>query len=163
MRKQYIMEEEEYMPIDEYENHINIYSNSSRALGRQLSNFYRSETEHPKYGMFMSVEGFYYWLLTGKKNVELKELHGFEAKKVGSSIEPILDSNDEEFKKEIQTMILLKISQNKRIEKNLAESTLPLTHYYYYGSIENPTIHRLPQHDYMVKIISDYRDALKSR
>lgn len=157
------MKDEEYMPIDEYDNHINIYSNSARALGRQLSNFYRSETEHPEYGKFMSVEGFYYWLLTGKKNEELRELHGYEAKKVGSEFDSVVDSNNDSFKKEIQTMILLKISQNKRIENNLASSNLPLTHYYYYGSIENPKVHRLPQHDYMVNIITQYRDALQSK
>ena len=60
-------------------------------------------------------------------------------------------------------MIILKLSQNRRIQKGLIESSLPFTHYYYYGSIDNPKVHRLPQHDYMVDIISQYRDNLKSR
>ena len=153
----------EYMPIDEGEDHINIYSGSGLALGRQLSNFYRTEIEHPEYGTFNSVEGFYFWLLSGKENDILRELHGYEAKQTGTSFNTVVDSNSPEFKIEVQTMIILKLSQNRRIQKGLIESSLPFTHYYYYGSIDNPKVHRLPQHDYMVDIISQYRDNLKSR
>lgn len=60
--------------------HINVYSRGETAVGRWLSNFTRCSLETED-GNFESIEGYWYWLTT--HDCELRELHGFLAKKVG--------------------------------------------------------------------------------
>ena len=149
-------------PKDEGKDHINIYSKSALPLGRALSNFFQSTFIHPDYGMFKSMEGYYYWLLTGKKHDELKELFGYPAKKLGKSFEKIRKI-DRSFKEEIQEGICYKILQNTYIQDLLIDSHLPLTHYYYYGDKDNDPkiVDRSKEDDYMINAIEEIRINLK--
>ena len=49
----------DYKPLNDGVDHINIYSRGKTQLGRMLSNFYLSPFNHPVYGGFNTVEGFY--------------------------------------------------------------------------------------------------------
>lgn len=143
-------------------DHINVYSKSKLKLGRALSNFFHSVFIHPNYGKFYSVEGFYYYLLTGEVHEELKELHGYEAKKFGESLTKVVKI-DKHFKERIQEAIAYKIISNDYIQNLLIDSELPLVHYYYYGDpMLEPKIYDLSkQHDYMIHAIEEIRIRLQ--
>ena len=132
-----------WKPIDEGIDHINIYSKSSERLGRALSNFFRAQFFHPNYGEFQSIEGFYYWLKTGKQNHELRFLYGFEAKKIGEEFKQIRKV-DNKFREEMEYAISLKVVQTPYIQELILDSIeddLPFAHYYYYGDkYNNPVI-----------------------
>jgi len=148
-------------PSTEGIDHINIYSKSAVPLGRALSNFAHYKFKHETYGIFHSVEGFYYWLLTGKKHDELKELWGIEAKNVGMSFPKVHKLNDS-FKQEVQLAIGLKIMQNHYIKDLLMHSTLVFAHYYYFGEIKYcKVVDRYKQHKYMVDACEQVRIFLK--
>lgn len=151
-----------YHPKYEGVDHINIYSKSKLPLGRALSNFFHSVFIHPDYGTFHSIEGFYYYFLTGELYPELKEMYGYEAKKFGQSKEKVAKV-DRKFKERIQKAITIKIIQNDYIQKLLVASTLPLVHYYYYGDIlQEVKIYDLSkEHDYMVHAIEEIRFNLQ--
>jgi len=135
--------------IDPYEDgvtHINVYSKGNTEIGRLLSNFAHTPFTHPKYGHFESVEGLWYYLSSGCQGEELRELYGFEAKKVGrqimeniqwSTVEGKERPNEanEEFIEDIKEGIRQKLRENRDILNKLCKTQdLPLVHYYvYYG------------------------------
>jgi len=150
-------------PKTESENHINIYSNSCVPLGRALSNFAHFPFKHPEYGTFQSVEAAYYWLFTGKQHDELKPLWGLEAKRFGQSL-PKDVKLDKKFKEEISYFIGLKVLQHPYILDLLIHSTLPFTHYYYFGDIENCVVKDMSrEHNYMVEACETIRIELKKQ
>lgn len=117
--------------------HINVYSKGSTPLGRMLTNFSGLGIEHPEYGKFQSIEGFWYWLKTGMRFDALRSLTGWIAKEVGKKLEVV---DHPTFIQEVKKALLYKVEQNINLWNMLKESTLPLTHYYYYGSIDNAKI-----------------------
>lgn len=116
--------------------HINIYSKGRTALGRWLSNFAREPIETAD-GPFESIEGYWYWLLTGEER--LRVLYGWVAKETGKQL--IVDPHcptripppEEVFQDAIKTALWLKAKANPRMCAALCASTLPLAHYYVYG------------------------------
>jgi hypothetical protein len=149
-------------PKEESITHINVYSNSCTPLGRALSNFAHFPFVHPEYGRFESVESFYYWLLTGQEHDELKGLWGLKAKTFGMSL-PVKAKVDKKFKEQIQYAIGLKVLQHSYIKDLIMHSTLPFTHYYYFGEIgKNPAIKDMyREHKYMIEGIELIRMSLK--
>lgn len=150
----------DFVPKNEGIDHINIYSKSKLLLGRQLSNFYHSRFALETDGLFESVEGYWYWLSTGKKHDILRRLYGHEAKKVGESFKDHKVHVDN-FNYFIIKALWAKIEQNIDIANSLQESELPLTHYYYFGEIDSPKIVNLPQYQWCVDAIEEIRIFLK--
>ena len=126
-----------YLPIDEGVTHINIYSKSELELGKLLSNFAKTPFTHPVYGEFASIEAFWYWLSTGKQHDGLKKLYGYKAKVEGRTFERITVDN---FQTELTFALQCKLDQNPYIGELLSKTTLPIVHYYYYGTIEEPRV-----------------------
>ena len=151
-----------WQPKYEGMDHINIYSKSKLPIGRALSNFFLSKFTMPDYGTFNSVEAFYYWLLSGKKFDDIRELHGYKAKQYGLNL-PKKVKIDKKFKIEIQKAITYKILQHSYIQDLLIESTLPFAHYYYYGdAMFTPKIYDMSkEHSYMIEAIEQIRVDLK--
>jgi len=160
--------------------HINIYSKAHTELGRSLSNFANSPFKHTDYGMFMSVEAFWYWLKTDKKFPYLKDLYGYHAKKEGKRMVDMVRSenpeyydnlpNTDAFQNEIKTALRLKLKQNKDILTNLVSTDLPLLHYYYYGNSDNAKVHMVTQYDWITdelellrKLTKEVLDAKKEK
>ena len=142
-------------------NHINIYSKANTEIGRFLSNFHRVylDTED---GVFESVEGYWWWLLTNHREKDiLRKLHGSGAKTIGTAIRNIdldVDSN-EEFKRKISATITAKINNNEYMLGLLIKTfPLPLMHYYNYGGkIVIPK-----KHIWVMDVINNLRsEALK--
>lgn len=153
------MNTEEYSPETDGVNHINIYTRGKTELGRMLSNLADVSIDHPVYGYFRSLEAFYYWLSTGKRHNELCKMDGFAAKKTGSTLTSVFNAS---FQNEFAYGLYLKATQNHGLRKLLMESTLPFTHYYWYGTPPNlPKIVRRDEHDWQVEEWEAIRERIK--
>ena len=154
------MPESNFTPKNDGINHINIYSKGSTWLGQKLSNFALApfECEH---GKFNSIEGYWFWLSSGKQHDDLRELHGFQAKKKGEECKFHDRAPVNNFNEYIKEAIRCKIRTHKDIRVELKNSTLPLLHYYYYGDIRNPQIITLKKHDWMVDEFTRIRSIMQ--
>lgn len=142
-------------PEDDGVTHINIYSQGKTPEGRALSNFDHKPFVHKEFGAFASVEGFYYWL--GCQDDRLRHAHGYEAKKLGQSLPVVKRWNQEKFESLIVEALGAKLDRYPDLAKRLAESTLPLTHYYakYYDGKLKVTV---PSNsDYMLAFFEEWR------
>ena len=119
-----------FLPQREGIDHINIYSKSRTELGRLTSNFTHSPFVHPDLGDFASMEGFWFYVGTGFKHEELRKLHGYEAKKLGGSLEKVLIPDFEDW---IYSGLEAKVECNDRLRELLSKNHLPFRHYYSYG------------------------------
>ena len=109
---------------------INIYSKSESELGRLLSNFAHTPFVSPKGDTFESVEGWWYWYVTGKKHHILKTLWGFRAKEVGKTYERVNTVTPDILKQ----VYLLKLQYNPKLKEMLLSYDGEFDHYYMYGS-----------------------------
>jgi hypothetical protein len=121
-------------PIEDGTTHINIYSKGRTPLGRALSNFAHTPFVSPDYGAFQSLEGFWYWFSTGRQHDQLRTLHGYAAKKEGQR-HPRVESGL--FEQAICHATECKIRSHPALYVQLAQSTLPLVHYYWFGTMQN--------------------------
>lgn len=140
--------------------HINIYSKGKTELGKLLSNFAYSPFEHKVYGKFNTIEGFWHWLKTDKQYDIFRKCSGAEAKSMSKNYSFVLNKD---FKAEIKKFILLKIEQNEKIRELLKASTLPLTHYYYYGTEENGKVVVPDNSKWVIDHIELIRDYLNNK
>lgn len=146
-------------------DHINIYSKAKTPLGKFLSNFAHAEIETED-GEFVSVEGYWYWLLCGnetktvtRERESLRLVFGYDAKNLGRKIleahgpatiadgklvtldEKKVDS-EPDFQRKIKAAIKFKIENNPKYKTELAKCTLPFEHYYvFYGKVKEPSSH----------------------
>jgi len=121
------LHEKIYLPQNDGVDHINIFSRGRTILGRWMSNWWRQRITIPGYGSFMSIEGFWSFLSTGDERC--RHLDGFPAKKAGKPVtRPRMA--DQEFRDLICRAIRIKVQGAPIFAGYLAESVLPLTHYY---------------------------------
>lgn len=132
--------EEDLDPLLEGITHINVYTKSKFALGKGLSNLANISFEIDEQ-RFQSLEGFWYWNITGKQYESFKNMTGFEAKKKGLVLceegRAVTNSDNPAFQEEIKRAIRAKIKQNPELLIELIKSTLPLKHYYYHQGTKN--------------------------
>lgn len=158
-----------FLPKNEGVDHINVYSKSQLELGRQLTNF-----AHTPFtcldGGFESVEGYWYYLVTGGVEPRFKCLFGFKAKEEGKKLLTSLGNNEDnniknspEFIGKIKSALWFKILQNIDIASALKQSSLPLAHYYWYGkNIDKPdNIVYLPQYQWIIDELELIRRKLQ--
>lgn len=146
-------------PENDGVTHINIYSKGETSLGRFLSNFAHSPTVIEGIE-FASIEAYWYWLGTGRKHDILITLHGWQAKSVGKTFEKVPIDN---FNDLICEALRCKLRQHKHIRDALKESSLPLAHYYYFGTRLDPKIVYLPQYQWIVDEFERLRGLLQNR
>ena len=133
-----------YRPISDGIDHINAYSKGRTKIGRKLTNFAHSPFNHHIYGHFESLEGFWYWFITGMQYNNLRKVHGFTAKELGrvclGDSKPILKlKKNQSFEDVIIDVTKCKLRQNTDILQMLVETgDLPIFHYYY--DYKNPDI-----------------------
>ncbi len=108
-------------------DYINIYSRGKTRLGRNLSHFARTPFVHPYFGPFESMEGFWFYMKTGKVHDQLRYLYGNRAKQYGKGLPTKYDAD---FKEDILAGNYQKILQNDGLRQAFLNSELPLTHYY---------------------------------
>ena len=144
-------------------SHINVYSRGKTRLGQALTNFAAISFEHPSYGKFASVEGFWYWLATGRRDDRLRTLTGYEAKKVGQELSKNGRVQDPHFEQQIKQAVLLKIEQHAKLAEDLKACTLPLAHYYVYGAPDKPQVVREGSAQWLIDYIGQIRMYLQGR
>jgi predicted NAD-dependent protein-ADP-ribosyltransferase YbiA (DUF1768 family) len=121
-------------PYDDGISHINIYSQGKTNLGKMLSNFYKYPIK-TRDGSFMSVEAYWYWMSIEdcKEKEILRELYGFNAKKMGKDILNTKQSRfDVDFEHKILKAIWYKFKRNSHL-LTPENSQLPFEHYYNFG------------------------------
>jgi hypothetical protein len=140
-----------YLPQQDGKTHINVYSRSKSKLGRLLSNFAHTPFYHPEHGLFASVEGFWYWLMTGDE--VLRELHGVKAKFYGRDL---FRTRLEPTREELKVAYLSKLNYNRELKKLLLENELPLAYYYVYG----PKVHVPEAYQWTITLWEEIRKEL---
>lgn len=128
---------------DDGKTHINIYSKGRTPLGRSLSNFAFRRFSHPSYGVFCSMEGFYYYVSTGCKVESLRRLTGLAAKKEGRKHPRVKVDNFEQIMREgIQSCYMNDTKIGEMILTQTIDNggkLLPFVHYYEMGGdIKSP-------------------------
>lgn len=140
-----------YKPENDGIDHINVYSKSNNWLGKTLSNFHYSPilTED---GYFKSIEGYWYWLGTDHKDKEkLRNLYGYEAKRIGRELKAKDWQDSPEFKRKIKSAIFIKL-HSLNLNTALKENKLPYTHYYVYGD----KVVNVPEAEWILDIIREF-------
>lgn len=143
-------------------DHINIYSKGKTELGRLLSNFARTPFVYHPWGVFESVEGFWYWYFTGCQHFQFKKLYGYQAKQEGQKYrDDRIDKTGitESDREVILEAIRCKLRQNKNILKLLTENTLPFAHYYEYSG---KRVYK-PEYDWIVDEITRINLLMRAR
>jgi hypothetical protein len=128
-------------PSQDGVSHINIFSGGKTELGKLLSNWSRTPFQHPRYGRFQSMEGFYFYIRSGEADEELRTLWGKWAQDHGRTLPRIVNRD---FEKIMLEALRYKLICNPHIRDMLKESTLPLVHYYVFGRGEDVAI-RIPE------------------
>lgn len=167
-----------YTPKDEGITHINAYSKSNNLLGRMLSNICEVSVKINDV-TFRSLEGYWYYLLLDSIDNTIHEdvnimnvltsLTGFEVKGFIRSIK--LDPSDlktidefkttKEFKDKICEAIKLKIEQNENLKQSFMNNKLPITHYYYYGNIDNCKILADDKYSWIPEYLNKLSDSYR--
>lgn len=145
--------------------HINCYSKANTELGRQLSNFAHTPFQHPRYGHFASVEGFWYWAASGgptnpdkNHNQHLRRLYGASAKSAGMKCLTV-PMKDYDFQSLIKEAMRCKIEQNHELREALRKSTLPLRHYFVVGR-NNDIVVEKDKHFWQMEWLEELRAEL---
>lgn len=122
-------------PLDDGVTTINVWTKGNTFLGRQLSNLSPVPLHHPEYGRFACLEGYWFWLSTGKEHNILRGLTGFEARKTGKELPQV---RYDDFQKEFKEGMYWRLAQNPSLSGLLRRvvgyDQLELKHYYVYGS-----------------------------
>ena len=123
-----------FKPANDGVDHVNVYSQGKTQLGKLLSNFADTPFEIEGKGKFKTVEGFWYWTMTGLE--ELRDLPGWQCKEVGRRAETVRSHPNET---ELFEAYEAKLDSNPHIITMLLNNNLPLAHYYVYsGNIVEP-------------------------
>jgi len=153
-----------FRPENDGIDHINAYSKARTKVGRLLTNYARSPFKHKTFGEFESMEGFWFWLASGRQYNRLRKLHGYDANQLGRicleniNYEEVVDDR---FRTWIEEATKAKLRQNTDILQMLVETgDLPIVHYYY--DYKNPVLTEakvtfLPQHQWQMEIVMDVR------
>lgn len=153
----------QYDPLDDGVNHINIYTKSRTRLGRLASNLSTVTLEHPDYGWFASMEGFWFWLSTGQQYDELKVMKPHAARRLGKTLDRV-QMDPKEFQYEICKALVAKVCNSQALRQLLRDSgDLPLVHYYFYGKYEKFKVIVPPGHDWQMEFWEYMRTHLQNR
>lgn len=139
-------------------DHINIWAHGDTKLGRMLSHFHYAPFNHPYFGPFNSMEGFWHFIKSEEKDDTLRRLYGLEAKRYGKALSEIPYVDD--FFNIIKLGNYHKISQNPKISELFVQSALPFE--YYYRSGPERQIIQPDGYDWLVAGFEELRRLMKA-
>lgn len=161
--------DETFDPLLEGITHINVYTKSIFTLGQGLSNLADRRVELPE-GNFQSLEGYWYWLLTGEQDEGFKTLHGYNAKKKGVKMLEeglgVISSEDEGFRKRFKSALRCKLRQHPDLLTELVKTTLPLKHYYYHQGTKDTLSFKIvdkSNHQWQLDEIENIRELCQKK
>jgi hypothetical protein len=118
--------------------------------------------EHSKYGWFATIEGFWFWLSTGKRHNELRVLNGFQSRKFGRA-QDRMEMDASEFQRDIKEVIVSKLINSPVLQELLMDTgSVPLVHYYYYGKNDNFKVIVPEGHQWQMDFWQQCRTALQN-
>lgn len=141
-------------------DHINILFHKAKTkLGHNLSHFTKLTFTHPYLGYFSSMEGFWFYIRSGRVAEPLRYMYGFAAKKNGRAYQQKWNDN---FEEDIMAGNYQKIIQNPALLEEFVASELPFTHYYLFATAAGGET-KVPARgeDWMSKGFEDLRTAMK--
>lgn len=118
-------------PIKDGEDHINISYQGKTQLGRMLSPPYQAGFELPDDGRFLSVGGYWHWLVFGREE-DYRRAFGDQVFLQGSFDSEAEIVKTQEFKEKILRATWHKIRQNHKIFWRFEENIKPFKRYYVY-------------------------------
>ena len=133
---------------------INVYSKSDSELGRLLSNFANTPFTDDRGRQYASVEGWWYWHVTGQKHPHLCGLHGWQAKQEGKKFPRVQEVTPEILRK----VYLRKLRDNPHIRDMLLAYDGEFDHYYVYNGRKVPA----PQWLWTAQLWAQVRDELRA-
>lgn len=143
-------------PEKEGLDYINVYSKAKTQLGKRLSHLTVYPTEHPRFGRFDTMEGFWYYLATGMVYERFRTMSGFEAKAAGKEAKSIPMP---EFEDEIRYANCLKLYTHRHILNDLLDSTLPLVHFYCYRNHNGAVVRPANRSVWLMKFFEQIRES----
>lgn len=123
-----------FQPKSDGVDHINIHSTAATELGRMLDNLATVPFTHPEYGEFKTVEGFYWYLISGQRDGSFRTHNGHGVRQAAKYLMQDPKHLSGRYAHEASTATYLKVIQNEELKTLLRESTLPLTCYVLYGT-----------------------------
>lgn len=153
-----------YRPENDGIDHINAYSKARTKIGRKLTNYSKSPFEHHLFGNFESMEGFWFWLASGKQYNNLRKVYGFNAHELGRVCLNEMTYNNTEnsvFRKHIIEATEAKFRCNPDLLQELVNTgDLPIVHYYYdykERDLQKAKVTYLERHQWQMDVIMDIR------
>ena len=144
-------------PLMDGMDHININYSAKTQLGKFLSGTSYSPIATED-GMFYSVLGYWYWLITGKKSNEIKKMYGVGVLEYGNLLLKTLGVREvPDLKDKIQRAIKTKINTNTKYRELLLYNTLPLKMYSTEGTLGQEFAKETSQYQWVVDYIEKYR------
>lgn len=157
-----------YRPERDGVDHINAYSKARTKVGRLLTNYAHTPFDHKIFGHFESMEGYWFWLASGRQYNNLRKVSGFKAHELGRVCLQGIDYErvvDDRFHEWIKEGTEAKLRQNTDILQLLIETKdLPIVHYYYdykERDLTKAMVNYLPQHQWQMEIIMEIRKKTK--
>lgn len=147
-----------YLPEDDGKTHINIYSKASTELGRMLSHFYHAPFDHPEFGHFLNMEGFWHYLSTGCKYEPFRNMPAVKVKMLSKNMTKVFR---DDFMSQIKFANELKLLQHPNILHHFCNSILPFEHYYSYGF--PPAVRRPNDAQTLIDLFETIRSEFKEK
>jgi hypothetical protein len=140
-------------------DHINVYTRGRTRLGRAMSNLSDCNIDHPRHGLFRTLEGLWYYLKTGSNDDWYRLMSGYDCRKRGKTGTTVWNTN---FHRDFKIGMVLKILSNPLLMEELKESTLPFTHYYFFGKTPDKLKLMVPKgHEWQMEFWESMRRQLK--
>lgn len=137
-------------------DHINISNQAKTELGQSLSQDVFIEFEHPIFGKFNTLTGFWYYISSTDRKNECRTLNSNKLRRMFKDVKLPSIKN---FRAIILEAYWLKITQNEAIQHELLNTELPLDCYFITA---NGTVRTRPKnHRWLLQGLNDMRNALK--
>lgn len=159
------------VPAGDGVDYLDIGNRAVTVLGRALSATSSYGFDHPKYGRFNTLEGYYWYIaymLDGCSVAYgvLKELDGKASNAEGKASLSKLDSSDifgsVEFRELFMEGVIYRLEQNRLLMDNFMENRLPLKAYYKYDT-GNSSGYIDSSESYLIKNLNEYKRNIKSK
>lgn len=137
-------------------DHINISNQAKTDLGQSLSQDVFIEFEHPVFGKFNTLTGFWYYISSTDRKNECRTLNSNKLRRMFKDIKLPSIKN---FRAIILEAYWLKITQHEAIQHELLSTELPLDCYFIAA---NGTVRTRPKnYRWLLQGLNDMRNALK--
>lgn len=145
--------------------HIRIHARGKTLLGRLLCNAAHTPFDHPVYGRFESLEGFWLWNRSGRVEEALEDAQSVYGAVSVIKTNQVLFSRVQRkgFRKEIAEALRFKIEQNPRLLELLRESNLKFLRYEVTDNGLYPTTVVIEEQAWFLKELTTYRMSLRRK